>query len=763
MTTKKLLSGILFFTLLFFSTNAQVTPKDLSFNIKVKTNTTFNNIQLSWNKISGVNSYNVYRKKRQDKNFTLIATNLPVNDSFYTDNLIAPGSAYEYAVQSATNSNISGYVYAGNLVNPIHNNGTVLLMIDSAYMTAAQTELALYKKVLIQEGWKVEIAYAGRSETPQAVKSKIMAVYNASNNQLKGVVLLGHIPVPYSGSIAPDTHADHVGAWPSDTYYADMCGTTTGMWTDQSVNTVSAADPRNINIVGDGKFDLNAVSLSTSSKIFVGRVDVYNMPTINANDVTLFKQYLNKNIAYRTGQKEYRKAGIVDDNFGYFYGEAFAQYGWKNMNALVGAENVSAGDYLTSLKANTYLWSYGCGGGWYSGCNGVGTTSSFKANNIQGIFTMLYGSYFGDFDNTDNFLRAPIASPSSTLVSCWVGRPAWYFHTMSMGEPIGYSYISSLENTNTYFPLGYSNGLVHISIQGDPTLRMYMYKAPTNVFAQQNANGEVYLQWTSVPDPNVLGYYVYKSDDVNGKFQLLNSNYITNNNFTDFSQNKTAIASNAVYLIRAVKLEQTTSGSFYNLSPGVLIENITPSISLPVTITSFEGIKNKNNSNTLVWQVEEEKDVLEYIIERSEDQNHYTEIAKVSSKGNAFSAQYNLIDFAPADDNYYRLTSIDIDGKKQVYSEVVYINNAKNEQSISFYPNPVVQISNLKITNAQQDELLRYEILDITGKVQISEKVNLTEGDNIIQLQLYNLSAGNYFLRYQSEDKNLGVIKFQKL
>jgi hypothetical protein len=43
-------------------------------------------------------------------------------------------------------------------------------------------------------------------------------------------VLIGNVPVPYSGDLNPDGHSDHDGAWPTDTYYAEMNGT----WTDAS-------------------------------------------------------------------------------------------------------------------------------------------------------------------------------------------------------------------------------------------------------------------------------------------------------------------------------------------------------------------------------------------------------------------------------------------------------------------------------------------------------------------------------------------------
>ena len=60
--------------------------------------------------------------------------------------------------------------------------------------------------------------------------------------------LLGHVPVPYSGSINPDGPPDHFGAWATDAYYAEL----NGAWTDTSVNTTVASRAENRNIPGDG-------------------------------------------------------------------------------------------------------------------------------------------------------------------------------------------------------------------------------------------------------------------------------------------------------------------------------------------------------------------------------------------------------------------------------------------------------------------------------------------------------------------------------
>ena len=79
---------------------------------------------------------------------------------------------------------------------------------------------------------------------------------------------------------------------------------------------------------------------------------------------------------------------------------------------------------------------------------GVGSTSDFAANDPQVVFTMLFGSYFGDWDSQDNFLRAALATPTYTLACVWAGRPYWYFHHMGLGETIGFSARVSQNNSH---------------------------------------------------------------------------------------------------------------------------------------------------------------------------------------------------------------------------------------------------------------------------------------------------------------------------
>lgn len=72
-----------------------------------------------------------------------------------------------------------------------------------------------------------------RNDKVTNVKSKIKTWADTRQDSNLVVFLLGRVPVPYSGDIAPDGHQnDHRGAWPCDGYYACL----EGIWTDNTVN-----------------------------------------------------------------------------------------------------------------------------------------------------------------------------------------------------------------------------------------------------------------------------------------------------------------------------------------------------------------------------------------------------------------------------------------------------------------------------------------------------------------------------------------------
>jgi hypothetical protein len=220
----------------------------------------------------------------------------------------------------------------------------------------------------------------------------------------------------------------------------------------------------------------------------------------------------------------------------------------------------------STLLTNDYIWSDANGGGTYTTLNATElTTNNLSVYTYKTQFAQMFGSYFGEWDYSNNLMRAFLAMKQYGLASMWAGRPNWFFHHMGMGETLGYSTQLTMNNKGLYLPTNYGAGMIHLGLMGDPTLRMYPILPPSNVSAPLN-EGTAEITWSASTD-SVLGYYVYKATGPSDDFQRVTPDILTQCSYIDSNN----VTESVKYMIRAVKLETTASGSFYNLSQGEII------------------------------------------------------------------------------------------------------------------------------------------------------------------------------------------------
>lgn len=531
-------------------------------------------ITLSWLSDSRATGYTVYRKSRDATSWGS-GTSLAGTVTNHVDTSVSLGGTYEYRLVKAASAYTGyGYVYAGIQAPLVEGRGKVVVVIDQTHTDALAAELTVLEQDLAGDGWTVirhdvprmavdpantsSSVWAARSNELANLKSLIRADYNADTANVKAVLLLGHVPVPYSGNLNPDGHPDHLGAWPADVYYAEMGS----IWNDTSVNSTGASDARNRNVPGDGKFDSS--SLPSTVELQVGRVDFANLRTIAQTEGELLRRYLAKDHAFRHASLSVERRGLVDDHFGLLSGEVPAANGWRNFAAFFGATNTAAGDWFTVLDTQSYLWGYGCGPGTYTSIGGVGTTSDFATHDPRVVFTLFFGSYFGDWDKQDNLMRAALSTPTYTLTTGWAARPNWHMHHMGLGETIGFSARVSQNNGSTYV-YNYYPQYVHVALLGDPTLRLHPVPPPQNFVANPNTSGGVDLSW-SPPAESVAGYHVYRGTVAAGPFTRLNGGLLTETQYTANG------VTTGIFMVRAVKLETSGSGTYWNASQGIFAE-----------------------------------------------------------------------------------------------------------------------------------------------------------------------------------------------
>lgn len=543
-----------------------------------------------------------YRQRAIDPQFVQHGILTPSGDSVLQYSIdIYDGTLYEVVVLNTVTRTINGqqlqftaagYTCVGYDVPVPPFRGRLALVIDSSMVTALAVELNQLEEDLDREGWRVERIIVPRverfnKEAVRRTRDSIRAWYQRGNtDEPASAFLIGRIAVPYSGLYyngqyitPPDGHhPDHRGAWPCDGYYG--CLSDAG-WTDNIADTAGVVRPENRNLPGDGKFD--NVFFPSPVEIRIGRVDFYNLPRLTPQgssdrdaEISILRDYFARNHAFRTGSLRYQWASLIDDNFP-TYPELFARSGWISFPPIVGAANVRAEKWFPILDTSSRLLAYGCGAGSYTSASGIGGVNDFASRRVNAAFTMLFGSYFGDWDSQNNLMRVNLAR--GALTCSWSGRPVWYLHPMATGETIGditrmVQNFSPFTGQSVYVPSN-AQGWIHVALLGDPTLRIRFGSVPSPRQLTLRQEGRtISIEWQPpfTLGDSVVGYYVYRTLP-NGREIALTPEPIAETRITDTYRTEGIVR----YAVRTVGRVQAPCGTIWDLSPAVRSELFTTS------------------------------------------------------------------------------------------------------------------------------------------------------------------------------------------
>lgn len=180
---------------------------------------------------------------------------------------------------------------------------------------------------------------------------------------------------------------------------------------------------------------------------------------------------------------------------------------------------------------------------------------------------------------------------------------------------------------------------------------------------------------------------------------------------------------------------------------------------MPVT---FNGVKaeKKESSVQVSWKVENEINVKQYNIEKSTYGVSFNTIGNVGADK---SENYLFNDVNPANGiNYYRVVSIDIDGKKG-YSEIVKVAvNSTSNTTLNVYPNPVVG-NTVKVQMNVHDKGIYYiSIKNQIGQVVDTRKVNLSGSQNLEITPASKLPSGVYTIEVTYPTGAQSIARFVK-
>lgn len=553
--------SILFIIILASNQLHSQSVKDMGINIRAKLDTINRRVTFNWDSDSNTYNYYIYKKKTSDSLFGNYVEILTNDITQWSDTLL-DNQEIEYKIEKDAGIYYAyGYIIAGLNIKEKDYYGTVLILVDSTIYSSIGAELSIFVNDIIGDGWRVIVKQAPRAETfdsakVQITKGIIMDTYKESKD-LTSLILLGRIAVPYSGNFAVDGHDDHFGAWPTDLYYAEL----NGIWTDTLKSRFDVI-PRTMNLPNDGKFDQTYIT--SDVELQIGRIDLYNLPFFEESEIELIKRYLLKVSLFKNGKVSISKRAGIIDNFGPSYKEGFATSGWTNFYSLLGGDSVYYLKDRFELQKKDYIWYYGCGPGAYVASHEAMYAEELAKSPFYVAFNMVFGSYNGDWDSQNNVLRSILGSQPYGYSAVWAGRPHWFFHHLAYGYNLGYC----TKLTQNVYPNNYANvspfarRMNHIALMGDPTLRMSYFETPDSVLAT-NKGSAIELTWNYLANNNI-SFNIYRANNINGKFEKINTNEISEHKFVD----KMPLIGNNIYMVRAKRKETEQAGTYYNLSIG---------------------------------------------------------------------------------------------------------------------------------------------------------------------------------------------------
>lgn len=577
---KKLICVFLAVIVSIYSNSAPPTPST-NLSLLVQAAASSNSITLNWSSYVSSTGYVIHRKLKSSSSWGNSIASLSGSSTQWVDNNVTSNTYYEYRITRSSSSGTAyGYVSSSIQLQPIEYRGRMILVVDNTFINSLSVKISELHDDLKKDGWSVTRIDVSRTSSPSSVRSQIQTIYNSDPTNVKSVLLLGHIPVYRSGNVAPDDH--NAIPWACDAYYGEM-------------NSTWSTPP---------------TSLPSDVELEVGRIDLFNLPSFGVSEQQLLSNYLTKLHNFKTRQFIPQNRMLIQDNLTWV-SSPLAETAYRIAGPLVGISNITDipsynfPNYVSRMP-DSWLWGYYSGGGSYNSADGIGNTTSFVNTQNNVIFNMTFGSYFGNWDcnsgvpnwnnNTDNLMRATIAS-GQALTNVYVGQPNWFFHHMGLGDNIGYSTRISMNNrtsNSTYLPqnggwFGQGYTTIHLGLMGDPSLRMNYVSPPSNLIISQSGSNMT-LTWTP-SQQSVDGYYLYQMVSgvpVRAHPSLITSNTITGN-FTNTIGTE--------YMVRAVKLENNSSGTYFNLSLGIT-STVTQQAPVSISIKTFlQGAYNGSNMN----------------------------------------------------------------------------------------------------------------------------------------------------------------------
>lgn len=488
--------------------------------LQVQLEKTPNGAKLSWEENTSTEVI-IYKKLIDEKEWSTLATLQGVTT--YEDIDVTPNYCYEYKIEADFSAvvdapyNLSyGYALLDQRESVVLNRKSILVLVESNIALGLTRELEILRQDLFLDGYNPYITPVDKELKAPQVKRLVKDYHDYQG--VKYLYIIGNIAVPYSGFHAPDGHNDHLGAWPADGFYADL---NDELWTEHPFfSFTNERDPRNSNLINDGKYDQSI--FPSEVELVVSRIDFSSLPSFDNTELELTKNYLQNASARKHGMLVDNGKALVEDSLMHEV-DGFGNNLYRNFDPIIGRENIIEGELLKDLPLQNYLTSFAASYADDTSAFSIASTRDLAQTTTNAIFKLLMGSYFGDWDTPDNFMRANLAS-GNTLNVMWTGRPNYFLHQLAANRSIGDCFRMSCNNgigsTAEYAPKGSNANNTAMSLMGDPTIRL-SYNNVLSSFSATEGDSMVLLAWNFDPTANVKGIVISKFDSLTNTYKIL--------------------------------------------------------------------------------------------------------------------------------------------------------------------------------------------------------------------------------------------------
>ncbi len=383
--------------------------------------------------------------------------------------------------------------------------------------------------------------------------------------------------------------------------------------------------------------------------------------------------------------------------------------------------NVSPGVTLTIDKSVT------CQNCTFSGGSISMTSFTLNLQYTGGVTTTFFNNTnFGIYGTGTVTVNAPLSLTNSTFtfnntstittsydVTLTNSTINLYDNSVMTTNGGGGTDISLISGSKINIGNGSSTSNAYFKVNG-PKLKIY----DTSGVAMGNVNN-YYFNW---------GNYDYYPTLAGGAHS---TNGTTNNINCGSSGQNSCVASN-------------TYGPATINSSGTLVTSI-----LPLVLVNFTAVAGSQNTAALGWVTEQEVNIHEFIIQRSQNGADWKAIGTEQATNNTSATDYSFTDASPLTGiNYYRLAMVDKSGKT-VFSDIRTISNALIS-GISFFPNPAKEYVNVSIGQSANTEIA-VSLMNLSGQVLAEKKLSGANAATV-SFPVSQYPAGIYILHVSAAD-----------